>query len=61
MSDKISVQQRKYFVERIQSSIDEKINELKQSKAAQVQNISDREYVNYLKLLKIENSVLKRN
>ena len=31
MSDKISVQQRKYFVERIESSINEKISELKQS------------------------------
>ena len=50
---KISVQQRKYFVERIQESINEKINELKQSNAAQVQNISDAAYNKYLKHLKV--------
>ena len=44
MSNKISVQQRKYFVERIQDSINDKIETLKQSNAAQVQNISDAAY-----------------
>ena len=51
---KISVQQRKYFVERIQDSINEKINELKQSNAAQVQTISEKAYDKYLKLLKVD-------
>ena len=41
MNDKISVQQRKYFVERIENSINDKIDELKQSNAAEVQNISE--------------------
>ena len=51
---KISVQQRKYFVERIETSIDDKINELKQSNAAQVQTISEKAYDKYLKLLKVD-------
>ena len=54
MSQKISVQQRKYFVERIESSINEKINELKQSNAAQVQSISEKAFNRYLKMLKID-------
>ena len=54
MGDKISVQQRKYFVERIETSINDKINELKQSNAAQVQSISEKAYDKYLKLLKVD-------
>ena len=57
MNDKISVQQRKYFVERIEKSIDEKINSLRQSNAAEVQNISEREYLGYLKSLNINKEV----
>ena len=57
MNDKISVQQRKYFVERIEKSIDEKINSLRQSNAAEVQNISEREYKSYLKSLNISKEV----
>ena len=54
MGDKISVQQRKYFVERIETSINDKINELKQANAAQVQTISEKAYDKYLKLLKVD-------
>ena len=54
MSDKISVQQRKYFVERIENSINDKINSLKQANAAQVQNMSEAAFDKYLKLLKID-------
>ena len=50
---KISVQQRKYFVERIQNSINQKIEMLKQSNAAEVQNISEAAYNKYLKHLKV--------
>ena len=57
MADKISVQQRKYFVERIEGSIDDKINELKQSNAADIQNISEKAYDKYLKLLKIDKDI----
>ena len=59
MSDKISVQQRKYFVERIQDSINEKINALKQTNAAEVQNISDSAFNKYLKLLKVDKDIKK--
>ena len=51
---KISVQQRKYFVERIESSINDKIEMLKQSNAAEVQNISEAAYKKYLKHLKVD-------
>ena len=51
---KISVQQRMFFVERIQNSINEKIEMLKQSNAAQVQNISEAAYNKYLKHLKVD-------
>ena len=51
---KISVQQRKYFVTRIENSIDEKIEMLKQSNAAEVQNISEAAYNKYLKYLKVD-------
>ena len=53
MSDKITVQQRKYFVERIQNSINDKIEMLRQSNAAQVQNISEAAYNKYLKHIKV--------
>ena len=56
---KISVQQRKYFVERIENSINEKIEMLKQSNAAEVQNISEAAYNKYLKHLKVDKD-LKR-
>ena len=59
MSDKISVQQRKYFVERIENSINDKINSLKQANAAQVQNISEKAYDKYLKLLKVDKDMKK--
>ena len=57
MSNKISVQQRKYFIERIEKSINEKISDLRQSNASEVQNISEREYEGYLKGLNINKEV----
>ena len=48
---KISVQQRKYFVNRIEQSINEKINVLKQQRASDVQQLSEAEYKRYLKTL----------
>ena len=57
MADKISVQQRKYFVERIESSINDKIEALRQSNAAEVQNISEAAYNKYLKLLKVDKDI----
>ena len=43
MSNKISVQQRKYFVKRIEDAIDEKIAVLKQQRASDVQKLSEAE------------------
>tara|TARA_Y100000593_G_scaffold14041_2_gene26339 strand:- start:14933 stop:15448 length:516 start_codon:yes stop_codon:yes gene_type:complete len=54
---KISVQQRKYFVERIENSINEKINILKQQRAADVQQISESEYKRYLKTIKLDKTL----
>ncbi len=59
MSQKISVQQRKYFVERIESSINEKINELKQSNETQVKAISEKAFNRYLKMFKIDKDMKK--
>jgi len=56
---KISVQQRKYFVTRIENSINEKIEMLKQSNAAEVRNISDAAYNKYLKHLKVDKDLKK--
>tara|TARA_Y100000296_G_C5005534_1_gene172376 strand:+ start:52 stop:582 length:531 start_codon:yes stop_codon:yes gene_type:complete len=56
---KISVQQRKYFVTRIENSINDKIETLKQSNAAEVQNISDAAYNKYLKLLKVDKDLAR--
>ena len=54
---KISVQQRKYFVTRIENSINDKIETLRQSNAAEVQNISAAAYNKYLKLLKVDKDI----
>lgn len=57
MPNKISVQQRKYFVKRIEDSIDEKIAVLKQQRASDVQKLSEAEYKRYLKTLKVDKSL----
>tara|TARA_E500000305_G_C4007087_1_gene230576 strand:- start:579 stop:1094 length:516 start_codon:yes stop_codon:yes gene_type:complete len=54
---KISVQQRKYFVNRIEQSINEKINVLKQQRASDVQQLSEAEYKRYLKTLKLDKTM----
>ena len=54
---KISVSQRKYFVERIEKSIDDKVAMLKQSNAADVQAISERAYKKYLKHIGIDKDI----
>ena len=57
MSNKISVQQRKYFTERITGAINEKIAILKQQRASDVQKLSEAEYKRYLKSLKVDKSM----
>ena len=54
---KISVTQRKYFVARIEKSIDDKIAMLKQSNAADVQAISERAYKKYLKHIGVDKDI----
>ena len=54
---KISVSQRKYFVERIEKSIDDKVAMLKQSNAADVQAISERAYKKYLKQIGVDKDI----
>ena len=54
---KISVQQRKYFVARIEESINEKISILKQQRAADVQKLSEGEYKRYLKTIKLDKTL----
>ena len=54
---KISVSQRKYFVERIEKSIDDKVAMLKQSNAADVQAISERAYKKYLKHVGVDKDI----
>ena len=58
---KISVSQRKYFVERIEKSIDDKISLLKQSNASEVQAISEKAYNKYLKHLGIAKDITEHN
>ena len=56
---KISVQQRKYFVARIEESINEKISILKQQRAADVQKLSEAEYNRYLKTIKLDKALAR--
>ena len=57
MSNKISVQQRKYFTQRIVDAMDEKIAILKQRRASDVQKLSEAEYKRYLKNIKLDKSL----
>ena len=59
MSNKISVQQRKYFTERITGAINEKIAILKQQRASDVQKLSEAEYKRYLKNIKLDKTLNK--
>ena len=48
-TEKITAQQRKYFVERIEASINSKVQDLQHARAAKVQSISDTVFQDYLK------------
>ena len=54
---KMSVQQRKYFVERITSTINKQILALRQANAAEVYDVSEKHYNKYLKSLKIDKAI----
>jgi Tfp pilus assembly major pilin PilA len=51
---KMSVQQRKYFVERITSTINNQILAMRQANAAEVYDVSEKHYKKYLKSLKLD-------
>tara|TARA_R110002050_G_scaffold102656_5_gene211329 strand:- start:3853 stop:4395 length:543 start_codon:yes stop_codon:yes gene_type:complete len=54
---KMSVQQRKYFVERITSTINKQILSLRQQNAAEVYTLSDKHYDDYIKSLKLTKTI----
>ena len=58
---KITVSQRKYFVTRIEGSINDKIALLKQSNAADVQAISEKAYNKYLKHIGVAEDIKEYN
>ena len=55
---KMSVQQRKYFVERISKTINKQILNIRQAQAADIYDVSETHYNKYLSALKVE-KVLK--
>ena len=59
MSDKISVQQRKYFAERIEKAIDSKISLLKHKNASRVTNMGNKQFQNYLEEIGIKDSLAR--
>ena len=54
---KMSVQQRKYFVERISSTINNQILSMRQANAAEVYDVSEKHYKKYLKSLKLDKAI----
>ena len=54
---KMSVQQRKYFVERISKTINSQILDLRQQNAARVYDVSEGAYKKYLKALRIDKTM----
>ena len=54
---KMSVQQRKYFVDRITSTINQQILTLRQANAAEVYDVSEKHYNKYLKSLKLHKTL----
>jgi len=54
---KMSVQQRKYFVERISKTINSQILNLRQQNASKVYDISEKKYNDYLKSLKVYKTI----
>jgi len=61
MSNKISVQQRKYFTKRIEEAIDAKISVLKHKNAAKVTDLGNKEYENYLKEIDVFDKLMRFN
>ena len=58
---KMSVQQRKYFVERISKTINEQILNLRQQSASHVYDVSEQAYKKYLKAIGLDKTIEKYN
>ena len=58
---KMSVQQRKYFVERISKTINEQILNLRQQSASKVYDVSEAAYKNYLKAVGLDKTIKEYN
>ena len=61
MSNKISVQQRKYFTQRIEEAIDAKISVLKHKNASKVTDLGNKQYENYLKEIDVFDKLMRFN
>ena len=59
MSNKISVQQRKYFTERINEAIDSRISVLKHKNASQVTEMGNKQFDSYLKEIGVYDNMLR--
>ena len=58
---KMSVQQRKYFVERVSKTINEQILNLRQQSASHVYDVSEQAYKKYLKAVGLDKTINKYN
>jgi malate synthase len=61
MSNKISVQQRKYFSQRIEEAIDAKISVLKHKNASRVTELGNKQFENYLKDIGVYDKLMRYN
>tara|TARA_R100000805_G_C3589201_1_gene91453 strand:- start:178 stop:714 length:537 start_codon:yes stop_codon:yes gene_type:complete len=59
--NKMSVQQRKYFVERISKTINEQILNLRQQSASHVYDVSEQAYKKYLKAIGLDKTIKEYN
>ena len=59
--NKMSVQQRKYFVERISKTINEQILNLRQQSASHVYDVSEQAYKKYLKAIHLDKTIKEYN
>ena len=59
--NKMSVQQRKYFVERISKTINEQILNLRQQNASHVYDVSEQAYAKYLKAIGLDKTIKEYN
>ena len=59
MSNKISVQQRKYFSQRIEEAINAKISVLKHKNASRVTELGNKQFENYLKDIGVYDKLMK--